>query len=100
MDGHPASQAGQALPSTPILYLSSLSDTFAAASCGNVTLLLRQALRHGYCAAAFAVAGDMLVNLVAQALEGLVQGIEIRGDNAEQRLAFRPAGAQFDLTAA
>src|SRR5215216_4471649 len=45
MDGHPASQAGQALPSTPILYLSSLSDTFAAASCGNVTLLLRQALR-------------------------------------------------------
>src|SRR5919106_2813236 len=46
MDGHLASQVGQPLPSTSILYLSSLLDTFAAASCGNFTLLLRQALRN------------------------------------------------------
>src|SRR5918996_3578815 len=48
MDGHLASQVGQPLPSTSILYLSSLLDTFAAASCGNFTLLLRQALSSSF----------------------------------------------------
>ena len=62
-------------------------------------VLLCEELRHGCRAAAFAVARDTFVNLVPQAMEGVVQGIQIRGDDAEQRLAFRPTGAQFDLAA-
>jgi hypothetical protein len=61
---------------------------------------LREKLRYSCRAAQFAVAGDTLVDLIAEALEGLVQSIEVRTDNTEQRLTIWPTTPKFDFSAA
>src|SRR5262249_29892400 len=61
---------------------------------------LREKLGHGHLAATFAVAGNKFIDLFTQALEGLVQGVEIGSDDAEQCLTLRPTPAKFDVSAA
>jgi hypothetical protein len=60
---------------------------------------LRKKLGDGRHTTDFAVAGDTFVNLVTQALKRFVQGIEIRRNDAQQRLMFRPTATQFNFSA-